>query len=88
MIPLDFLFGSFLAPKMAENCLEIRLGPAKSRSRAFFSGSEASKSDPRGKKEGSKKGAKNGPPKGPPVSGYGGRPGGIWDPGGGPQEGV
>ena len=52
---LGLLFGSLLAPKMAENCLGIRLGPAKSRSRAFFSGSEASKSDPRGKKEGSKK---------------------------------
>ena len=47
---LGLLFGSLLAPKMAETCLDIRLGLAKSRSRAFFFGpgapQEASKSAP------------------------------------------
>ena len=44
-------FGSLLAPKMAENCLGIRLGAAKSRSRGLFFGpravQERSKRSPR-----------------------------------------
>ena len=34
--PPGLPFGSLLAPKMAETCLEIRLGPPKSGSRLFF----------------------------------------------------
>ena len=48
--PLGLPFGSFLAPKMAETCLGIPLGAAKSRSRLLFSAprapQEASKSLP------------------------------------------
>ena len=38
--PPGLRFGSLLAPKMAETCLEIRLGPAKSSSRLLFFGSK------------------------------------------------
>ena len=54
-------FGSLLTPKMAETCLGISLGTAKSPSRVRVSASEASKSVPRGPqraKKGSKKGAR------------------------------
>ena len=51
-------FGSLLAPKRAETCLEISLGAPKSRSRVFFlswrppgASQEASKSAPRGFQE-------------------------------------
>ena len=56
--PPGLRFGSFLAPKMAETCLEIRLGPAKSSSRLLFVRlQEANKRVP-------KKGPKKGPAKG------------------------
>ena len=49
--PPGLRFGSLLAAKMAENCLGIRLGAAKSRSRALLFGSgglrELSKTSPR-----------------------------------------
>ena len=48
---------------MAETSLEIRLGAPKSRSRVFFSSSEAYKNDPRGKKERTKNRAPKWTPK-------------------------
>ena len=52
MDPPGLRFGSFLAPKIAETCLEIPLGAPKSRSKDLFFGpgglQERSKRPPRG----------------------------------------
>ena len=54
MDPLGLPFGSLLAPKMAETCLDFFLGAPKSRSRVFFSAPEASRSAPGDSQEPSK----------------------------------
>ena len=45
--PPGLPWGSLLAPKMAETCLEIRLGPPKSGSRLLFRLQEAKKKVPK-----------------------------------------
>ena len=54
--PPGLRFGSLLAPKIVENCLEIRLGAPKGRSRALWVGPEGvqerSKRPPGGKNKG------------------------------------
>ena len=47
MDPPGLLFGNLLAPKIAENCLEIALGAPKSRSRALWIGPGGLQEHPR-----------------------------------------
>ena len=51
--PPGLSFGSALAPKIAETCLEIPLGAPKSRWKDLFSARDGSKGAPRGPREAS-----------------------------------